>query len=83
VLPRRGWEHDWDQQFRLTEYKYIEWCELRPRGRGLTLADIEGVCAALGFEIEVSVGSDAASETGSSGEAAPERVRVLGYRLLR
>lgn len=69
LVPPQGWERDWDARFRLTEYKYIEWCELSPRttSDGLTLADLTQVCEAIGFEVEV----------------LPDRVRVLGYRLLR
>lgn len=69
VVPQQGWERDWDRRFRLVEYKYIEWCELRPKpdSTGLTLADIAGVCEAIGFQTDVLA----------------DRVRVLGYRLLR
>ncbi|HYP46709.1 MAG TPA: DUF6678 family protein [Propionibacteriaceae bacterium] len=63
-----GWHADWDHQFRLVDYKYIEWCELvpRPDDTGLTLQDICQACEAIGFEVE----------------AAEDRVRVLGYRRL-
>jgi hypothetical protein len=63
-----GWHADWDHQFRLVFYKYIEWCELvpRPDGAGLTLDDVRQACEAIGFELEVG----------------PDRVRVLGYRRL-
>ena len=66
--PADGWHSDWDHQFRLGTYKYLEWCELVPRqsGRGLTLEDIEQACLALGFEVECD----------------GEQVRVLGYRRL-
>ena len=67
--PTSGWDADWDRHFRLGVYKYIEWCELRPKpdSTGLTLADIAGVCEAIGFQTDVLA----------------DRVRVLGYRLLR
>lgn len=63
-----GWDADWHHQFRLSVYKYIEWCELLPRpdDSGLTLEDLHQVCAAIGFEVE--------------GHA--DRIRVLGYRRL-
>jgi hypothetical protein len=66
--PGDGWHPDWDYQFRLGSYKHIEWCELYPRpdGASLTLDDLEQVCDAIGFEVEV----------------LPDRVRVLGYRRL-
>ena len=66
--PADGWHSDWDHQFRLGVYKYLEWCDLLPRpgGRGLTGEDIEQACLALGFEIERD----------------GDRVRVLGYRRL-
>jgi hypothetical protein len=66
--PDDGWDADWEYQFRLGAYKYIEWCELLPRpdDAGLTLEDIRQVCQAIGFETE----------------AEPDRIRVLGYRRL-
>jgi hypothetical protein len=66
--PDDGWYADWDQQFRLGVYKYIEWCELYPRpdDDSLTKDDVEQVCAAIGFDVE----------------SEPDRVRVLGYRRL-
>jgi len=68
VYPHQGWDLDWSHRFRLAEYKYIEWCELSPRRdeSGLTLAEVGGVCEAVGFEIE----------------SLPDRVRALGYRAL-
>ncbi|HET9873873.1 MAG TPA: DUF6678 family protein [Propionibacteriaceae bacterium] len=69
LAPSSGWERDWRHRFRLIQYKYIHWCELRPReaANGLTLADVVELCDELGFEVE---------------ELA-DRARVLGYRLLR
>jgi hypothetical protein len=66
--PDDGWHPDWDYQFRLGSYKHIEWCELYPRpdDASLTLDDLEQVCDAIGFEIEV----------------LGDRIRVLGYRRL-
>lgn len=63
-----GWYADWDYQFRLGTYKYLEWCELYPRpdDSSLTLDDVEQVCLAIGFEVEVDA----------------DRIRVLGYRRL-
>jgi hypothetical protein len=68
AVAAEDWMLDWDRTFRLTEYKYIEWCELMPRqdGAGLTLPDLLAVCQAIGFQLE----------------ELPDRVRVLGYRLL-
>ncbi|MBA3530060.1 MAG: hypothetical protein H0T91_12270 [Propionibacteriaceae bacterium] len=68
LYPPDGWQADWDHQFRLGVYKYIEWCELVPRsdGASLTLDDIRQVCEAIGFVVET----------------APDRIRVLGYRRL-
>lgn len=66
--PDEGWHADWDRQFRLVSYKYIEWCELfpRPDDTGLTLADVQQACEAIGFEVQ----------------ARPDRIRLLGYRRL-
>jgi hypothetical protein len=66
--PDEGWYADWDYQFRLEGYKYIEWCELYPRldAQSLTLDDIRQVCEAIGFETELRA----------------DRVRILGYRRL-
>ena len=66
--PDEGWYADWDYQFRLEGYKYIEWCELYPRPdeQSLTLDDVRQVCEAIRFEVEVEA----------------DRVRVLGYRRL-
>jgi hypothetical protein len=66
--PVTGWDTDWEYQFRLEVYKYLEWCELMPRAAGfnLTLEDIRQVCAAIGFEVE----------------PLADRIRVLGYRRL-
>lgn len=63
-----GWHADWDRQFRLVDYKYIEWCELvpRPDDTSLTLDDVRQACEAIGFEVEVQA----------------DRVRVVGYRQL-
>lgn len=63
-----GWHPDWLHQFRLGNYKYLEWCELvpRPDGLGLTLDDISQACTAIGFEVA----------------ALPDRIRVVGYRRL-
>lgn len=61
-----GWHADWDHQFRLVVYKYIEWCELvpRPDDTSLTLDDVRQACEAIGFEVEIEA----------------DRVRALGYR---
>jgi len=66
--PDEGWYADWEYQFRLEDYKHIEWCELYPRpdDSTLTLEDVRQVCAAIGFEVETE----------------DDRVRVLGYRRL-
>lgn len=68
VPPDEGWYADWDHQFRLGVYKYIEWCELyaRPDDECLTVEDIRQACVAIGFEVEVEI----------------DRIRVLGYRRL-
>jgi hypothetical protein len=66
--PDDGWYADWEYQFRLVVYKYIEWCELYPRPDepSLLLEDVKQVCEAIGFEFETE----------------PDRIRVLGYRRL-
>ena len=63
-----AWYADWDYQFRLGTYKYIEWCELYPRpdDSSLTLEDVRQACVAIGFEVEPQA----------------DRIRVLGYRRL-
>lgn len=68
LLPAEGWYADWEYQFRLGVYKYIEWCELvpRPDDTSLTLDDIQQACVAIGFEVEHE----------------PDRLRILGYRRL-
>lgn len=68
VYPPDGWDGDWSYHFRLGEYKYIEWCEMTPRGGGdaIGIGEIEAVCKRIGFEFE----------------AMGNAIRILGYREL-